>query len=120
MPRWWRTSTEQSVNREEQAAYYRRTGAMVMKASLEHRLVQADADAALVRDMAGFDPIREYGIDTARGPIRSCVICRATARSTTVDHDPECLWLRAVEAAAHQLETPSGLPDTELLRGPGE
>jgi hypothetical protein len=120
MPRWWRTSSEQIVNREEQAAYYRRTGAMVMKASLEPRLAQAEADAALVRDIASFDPIREYGFDTPRGPIRSCVICRATARAEAVDHDPDCLWVRAVKAMTERVETPSGLPDTELLTGPGD
>jgi hypothetical protein len=119
VPRWWRSASDETLNREEQAVNYRRTGALVMRASLEPRLAQAESDATLVRDWAGFDPIREYGMDTPRGPIRACVICNATSRAKAVDHDRDCLWLRSVKAMAERVETPAGLPDTDLLRGPG-
>jgi hypothetical protein len=103
---------------EERAANYRRAGALVMRASLEPALAQAERDAALVRDMASFDPIREYAMDGREGGIKACVICRATARGADVDHDAGCLWLRASKAMDDRVEIPADLPDTELLHGP--
>jgi hypothetical protein len=35
-----------------------------------------------------------------------------------VDHKPDCLWLRAVEAMSNRVPIPSELPETELLTGP--
>ena len=118
MPRW-KTPSEHRLELEERAAHYRRAGALIMKASLEPSLAQADADASLVRDMANFDPIREYAMDSPDGAIRACVICKATARSKAVDHDEDCLWLRAVKGMEERVATPRDLPDTDLLKGPG-
>lgn len=89
-----------------------------MRSSLEPAMAQAAADAALIGDLATFDPIREYAMNSPDGAIRSCVICGATARAAAVEHDPKCLWLRAVEAMRDRVEPPAGLPDTELLMGP--
>jgi hypothetical protein len=120
MARRWKTlSEEQSLELEQRAAHYRRTGARIMKTSLEPWLVQSQADAALVRDMASFDAVREYASDSAAGVIRACVICNATSRARPVDHEANCLWLRAVKAMKDRVRTPIDLPDTELLNGPG-
>ena len=118
MSRRWKSRSEQLLELEERAAQYRRAGALIMKASFEPSLAQAERDAALIRDMASFDPIRHYGMDNAQGSLRSCVVCNATARGTDVDHKPGCLWLRAVEATNNRVDIPSELPDTELLTGP--
>jgi hypothetical protein len=118
MSKRWKSRGEQLLRLEERAAQYRRAGALIMKASFEPSLAQAERDAALIRDMASFDPIRHYGMDNAQGALRSCVLCKATARGKDVDHKPDCLWRRAVEAMNHRVPIPSELPDTELLTGP--
>lgn len=118
MPRRWKTPAQQRLELEERAAHYRRAGALILKASLEPTLAQAERDAALVGEMASFDPIRHYATDSPEGAIRSCVICRATARRKELEHDPSCLWLQAVRAMKQRVQIPTDLPDTELLSGP--
>ncbi len=118
MSRRWKSRSEQLLELEERAAQYRRAGALIMKASFEPSLAQAQRDAALIRDMASFDPVRHYGMDNAQGALRSCVLCKTTARGKDVDHKPDCLWLRAVEAMSNRVPIPSELPETELLTGP--
>jgi hypothetical protein len=118
MSRRWKSRSEQLLELEERAAQFRRAGALIMKASFEPSLAQAERDAALIQDVARFDPIRHYGMDNAQGALRSCVICKATARGRVVDHKPDCLWLRAIEATSNRVPIPSELPETELLTGP--
>ncbi|HWC38550.1 MAG TPA: hypothetical protein VG476_08480 [Acidimicrobiales bacterium] len=118
MSRRWKSRNEQLLELEERAAKYRRAGALIMKAAFEPSLAQAQRDAELIRDMASFDPIRHYGMDNAQGALRSCVLCKATARGKDVDHEADCLWLRAVDAMKDRVPIPSDLPETELLTGP--